>query len=214
MTGEVAVGAVVMVLRARFRQYWKSWLALSLLVAVAGGFVLTTAAAGHRTADAFPGFVARHGYDVIVYSGQPLPQLARLPHVSSVTPVLVTVSGTWAARPAARRSTPDNFLVNEVPPGQLPRMVTLLSGRMPRQSDPGEVLASFTLARDNGVRIGSVLRPQLGTPGPAGRGQGQAVPGPASGAAGGGHRRRREPSSPPAPARTTTSTRRPRSPRR
>ena len=42
-------------------------------------------------------------------------------------------------------------------------MVTLLSGRMPRQSDPGEVLASFTLARDNGVRIGSVLRPQLGT---------------------------------------------------
>ena len=42
-------------------------------------------------------------------------------------------------------------------------MMTLLSGRMPRQSDPGEVLASFTLARDNGVRIGSVLRPQLGT---------------------------------------------------
>jgi hypothetical protein len=57
----------------------------------------------------------------------------------------------------------ENFLVNEVPPGQLPRMVTLLSGRMPRQSDPGEVLASFTLAQDNGVRIGSVLRPQLGT---------------------------------------------------
>lgn len=34
---------------------------------------------------------------------------------------------------------------------------------MPRQSDPGEVLASFTLARDNGVRLGSVLRPQLDT---------------------------------------------------
>ena len=84
--------AVVMVLRARFRQYWKSWLALSLLVAVAGGFVLTTASAGHRTADAFPGFAARHGYDVIVYSGKRLPQLSRLPHVSSATPVPVTVS--------------------------------------------------------------------------------------------------------------------------
>ena len=35
--------AVVMVLRARFPQYWKSWLALGLLVAVTGGFVLTTA---------------------------------------------------------------------------------------------------------------------------------------------------------------------------
>ena len=43
-------------------------------------------------------------------------------------------------------------------------MVTLLSGRMPDQSDPGEVLASFTLAQDNGVRVGSVIRVQLGSP--------------------------------------------------
>ena len=158
------MGTVVMVLRARFRQYWKSWLALSLLVAVAGGFVLTTAAAGHRTAHAFPEFAARHGYDVIVYSGQPLPQLTRLPHVSSATPVPVTVSADVGCASCRKPVDTDNFLVNEVPPGQLPRMVTFLSGRMPGQSDPGEVLASFTLARDNGVRIGSVLRPQLGTP--------------------------------------------------
>ena len=58
-----------------------------LIDVVADGFVLTTASAGHRTADAFPGFVARHGYDVIVYSGRPLPQMARLPHVVSMTPV-------------------------------------------------------------------------------------------------------------------------------
>jgi hypothetical protein len=160
----VAVRAVVIVLRARFRQYWKSWLALSLLVAVAGGFVLTTAAAGHRTAHAFSGFAARHGYDVIVYSGQPLPQLTRLPDVSSATPVPVTVSADVGCASCRKPVDTDNFLVNVVPPGQLPRMVTLLSGRMPRQSDPAEVLASFTLARDNGVRIGSVLRPQLGTP--------------------------------------------------
>ena len=53
--------------------YWKAWLALSLLVAIAGGFVVSMASAGHRTADAFPGFAERHGYDVIVYSGHPLP---------------------------------------------------------------------------------------------------------------------------------------------
>ena len=153
--------AIVMVLRARFRQYWKSWLVLGLLVAVAGGFVLTTASAGHRTADAFPGFAARHGYDVIVYSGKKLPQLAGLPHVSSATPVPVTVSDTVGCASCRKPIDTDNFLVNEVPPGQLPRLIMLLSGRMPRQSDPGEVLASFTLARDNGVRIGSVLRPQL-----------------------------------------------------
>jgi FtsX-like permease family len=157
------VRAVVMVLRVRFRQYWKSWLALSLLVAVAGGFVLTTASAGHRTADAFPGFAARHGYDVIVYSGKKLPQLGRLPHVTSVTPALVTYNGAVGCASCHTPIDTRDFLVNEVPPGQLPRMMTLLSGRMPHQSDPGEVLASFTLARDNGVRIGSVLRPQLGT---------------------------------------------------
>jgi putative ABC transport system permease protein len=157
------VRAVVMVLRMRFRQYWKAWLALGLLVAIAGGFVLSTASAGHRTADAFPGFAERHGYDVIVYSGHPVPQLSRLPHVSSVTPALVTYNGAVGCASCHKPIDTRNFLVNEVPPGQLPRMVTLLSGRMPRQSDPGEVLASFTLARDNGVRIGSVLRPQLGT---------------------------------------------------
>ena len=44
-------------------------------------------------------------------------------------------------------------------------MVQLLSGRMPDQSNPDEVLASYTLARDNGARIGSVI--QVLTPTPA-----------------------------------------------
>jgi hypothetical protein len=170
------VRAVVMVLRMRFRQYWKSWLALSLLVAVAGGFVLTTASAGHRTADAFPGFVARHGYDVIVYNGQKLPELSTLPHVTSVTPALVTYSGAVGCASCHTPIDTRDFLVNEVPPGQLPRMMTLLSGRMPRQSDPGEVVASFTLARDNGVRIGSVLRPQLITQAQLEAGKGKPSP--------------------------------------
>lgn len=155
--------AVAMILRGRFRQHWESWLALSVLVAVAGGFVLAATVAGRRTAAAFPGFTARHGYDVIVYSGRPLPQLARLPHVASVTPVLVPMSGALHCASCRKPIDTGDFLINEVPPGQLPRMVRLLSGRMPHQSDPGEVLASFTLARDNGVRIGSVIRAQLGS---------------------------------------------------
>jgi hypothetical protein len=158
------VRAVVMVFRGRFRQHWKSWLALSVLVAVAGGFVMTAAAAGRRTAAAFPEFAARHGYDVIVYSGQPLPQLTRLRHAVSVTPVLVPISGTLHCPSCRKPIDADNFLINEVPPQQLPRMVTLLSGRMPGQSDPSEVLASFSLAQDNGVHIGSVIRAQLGSP--------------------------------------------------
>jgi len=160
------VRAVVIVLRGRFRQHWRSWLALSVLVAVAGGSVLAAVATARQTAAAFPGFVARHGYDVVVYSGRPLPQLARLPHVASVTPVLAPYSGGPVCASCRQPIDASNFLVNEVPPRELSRMVALLSGRMPDQSDPGEVLASFTLAQDNGVRVGSVIRVPLASPSP------------------------------------------------
>ena len=153
--------AVVMVLRGRLREYWRPWLALSLLVAVAGGFVLATAAAGRRTAAAVPRFTARHGYQVIVYSGRPLPQLSRLPHVTSVTPVPAAFALTLGCASCRKPIDTDKTLINEVPPGQLPRMVMLLSGRMPDPSQPDEALASFTLARDNGVRVGSVIRTRL-----------------------------------------------------
>lgn len=162
--GRVAVRAVVLVLRGRFRQYWKSWLALSVLIAVAGGFVMSAAAAGRRTAAAFPDYVARHGYDIMVYSLRPLPQLAGLPDVASVTPVLVPISDRPRCASCRTPIDTSNFLVSVAPLRQLPRLVTLLSGRMPHQSDPGEVLASFTLAQDNGVRIGSVIRVPLVTP--------------------------------------------------
>jgi hypothetical protein len=158
------VQAVGMVFRGRFRQHWKSWLALSVLVAVGGGFVLSAASAGRRTAAAFPGYVARHGYDIVVYSLHPLPQLARLPDVASVTPVLVPISDQPRCASCRKPIDSSNFLVSEAPPRQLPRLVTLLSGRMPRQSDPGEALASFTLAQENGLRIGSVIRVPLVTP--------------------------------------------------
>ena len=40
------------------------------LVALVGGLVMAAAATGRRTAAAFPAFVARHGFDAIVYSGR------------------------------------------------------------------------------------------------------------------------------------------------
>src|SRR5712691_5196594 len=87
--------AVAMVLHVRLRQHWKSWLALAALVALVGGFVMAAAAAGRRTAAAFPDFVARHGYDAIIYSGRPLPALARIPQVAHVTPIVAP----YALRP-------------------------------------------------------------------------------------------------------------------
>src|SRR5438128_2294487 len=156
-----AVRAVGMVMSGRFRQHWKSWLALSVLVAVAGGFVMAATAAARRTDAAFPGFVARHGYDFVVYSPHPLPQLAGLQGVESVTPVLAPFSDHASCGSCSKPIDTSNFLVNEVPAKQLPRMIKLLSGRLPDESRPGEVLASRTLATENGVRIGSVIRVPL-----------------------------------------------------
>jgi hypothetical protein len=160
------MGAVSMVLHARLRQHWKSWLALAALVALVGGFVMAAAATGRRTAAAFPDFVARHGYDAIVYSGRPLPGLARIPQVAQVTPVLAPYSFPIRCVSCRKQIGLDaSFAVFEVAPGSLSRVVKLLSGRMLDQSSPDEVLASYTLARDYGVHIGSVF--QILTPTPA-----------------------------------------------
>ena len=82
-----------------------------------------------------------------------------------------------------------------------------------RPVDPGEVLASFTLAQDNGVRVGSVIRVPLVTPVGAGRWPGRPVAGlhPALRVVG---IVAAESEFPAGLARTTTCTRRQRSPRR
>jgi ABC-type lipoprotein release transport system permease subunit len=149
--------AAAMVLRARMRQYWRSWLALSVLVALVGGLVLAAASAGRRTAAAFPGFVARHGYDALVFGAPPLPRVTRLPHIASVTQALLPFAAPPSCPSCRKPINYTAFAVFEVPPPDLPRMVQVLSGRMPDQSDPHEVLASYTLARDNGVRLGTVI---------------------------------------------------------
>jgi hypothetical protein len=151
------LGAVRLVFGAEFRLRWKSWVALALLVALVAGSVLAAAAAGRRTASAFSRFVAAHGYDVLVYSFQPVPRLGSLPNVSSVTPILGPANGP----PTCLCTHPINsynFSMFEVSPTALPRVVKLVSGRMPNQSVPDEALASFTLQRDSGVHVGTVMR--------------------------------------------------------
>src|SRR3984957_9737791 len=121
-----AMRAVVMVLRGRLRQYWEFWLALSGLLAVAGGVVRGTTAAGRRTAAAVPGFTARHGYDVIVYSGRQLPQLTRLPHVVSGTPGPAAFAVSLRCASCRSPIDTENTLIHEVPAAQLSRTALLL----------------------------------------------------------------------------------------
>ena len=53
-----------------------------------GGFVLAATVAGRRTDSAFPRFAATYGFDAVAFAVQPVPKLARLPEVASVTRIL------------------------------------------------------------------------------------------------------------------------------
>ena len=146
--------AVWLVLVAGFRRQWRSWVLLSLLIAVASGFVLASTAAWRRTDAAFPRYVASHGYDAIVYTVQPRPK--GLPGVAHVTPVQMPFYDQPRCSCHGTINT-GKFAVREVPPGSLGRVAKLVAGRMPDPSSPVEALASFTLQRDYGVRLGTVI---------------------------------------------------------
>jgi hypothetical protein len=150
------MGAVGLVFGVKLRRYWRSWLLLTVLIAIVSGFVLAATAAGDRTDSAFPRYVARHGYDAIVYTVKPLPGLAQLPGVAQVT----RVNFPFAGQPRCSCGHQINygeFAVREVPAGALDRAVKLVAGRMPDQSSRVEALASYTLQRDYGVRPGTVI---------------------------------------------------------
>ncbi len=151
------MGAILLVLVARARRYWRSWLLLGLIAAIGTGVVLAAVTAGRRADSAFPRFAASHGYDAIVYSGQPLPKLGTLPDVSQVTPIRAPFYGQPLCS-CGRRIDQGDFAVREVPAVALGRLVKLVSGRMPDQSSVHEALASFTLQRDYGIGPGTVIR--------------------------------------------------------
>ena len=87
------MGAVAFVFRAELRGRWRSWLAIALLVAVVGGFVLAATAAGRRTTSAYPQFVATYGYDATVFATRQVPQLERFATVASATAMVSPSNG-------------------------------------------------------------------------------------------------------------------------
>ena len=150
------MGAVKFLLRAQLRHRWQPWLVMAILVSVVGGVVLASAAAGRRTQRAFPGFMTAHGFDAEIFSFVPLPQLAHLPQVQAITEEAGPSNGhpTCACKHAIN---PSDLGVVVVTSGGIAPF-RLVSGRMPDPSNPNEVLASFTLKKDVGLRLGSVVR--------------------------------------------------------
>ena len=157
------MAVVTLLLRAGLRQRWRSWLASAFLVALVGGLVLAGVATARATETAFPRYLSAHGYDAFFYSSGVLPRVATLPDVASATLVQSPVSGPPTCD-CTRTVNVNDFALNELSAQDLPQMVKLVSGRYPDQSDPDEVLASFTLQRDAGVHVGTVIHVGLASP--------------------------------------------------
>jgi hypothetical protein len=156
------LGAVNLVLRAQLRHRWQSWLSMAILVSVVGGVVLATVAASRRTQAAFPSFVTHHGFDVEVYSLSPLPQLAHTANVERMTEMKGPDNGQPSC-PCTHPINSSNFsVVIMASKGAQP--FKLVSGRLPDPSKPNEVLASFTLQKDAGLRLGTTVTVPFYTP--------------------------------------------------
>jgi hypothetical protein len=144
-----------MALRAKLRHRWRSWLAIAILISVVGGLVSAATAAGRRTESAFPQFVAAHGFDAAVYSTHPVSKIARLPEVTSV----IGVVGPNNGQPTCDCIHPinPNDIGVVVPSRRVGSVFKLVSGHLPDPSSADQVLASFTLQKDAGLHLGSVI---------------------------------------------------------
>ncbi len=119
--------------------------------------MLAAAAAGRRAESAFAQFVAARGFDAVVYANQPVPKLARLPGVASATELVTPYNGQPACACTHPINPSDLFVVSSA--GRSP--FNLVSGHLPDPSAAGQVLASFTMRQDYGVRIGTVIHVPL-----------------------------------------------------
>ena len=170
------------VLRAEWRARWTSWLALALVVGLAGGVVLTAAAGAQRTGTAFGRLLqASHAADVSVVAngnGQAYDRaLARLPEVSGLARVLlgelgymslVLPGGARVPSIGADVSTDGRFGVSV-------DRFKVLEGRMFHPGRADEVVIDPQLSADYGLRPGSTLRLLLVQPAAGNRPASRAI---------------------------------------
>jgi ABC-type antimicrobial peptide transport system permease subunit len=150
--------ATVLRLRAELRARWRAWAFIGLLIALAGGVVLTTAAGARRTASAYSRYLAMsHGADLLVSPDQTgFPHFYRALSKSSGATVVPLIG--YGAASVERAHEPILIVASpNVRFGTTVDRPKVVAGRLPRSSDPSEVLVDTTTAKLLGVRAGSRL---------------------------------------------------------
>lgn len=154
--------------RSEARRRWPAWLALVLVVGLAGGVVLASVAGARRTRSAYDRFlVAQDAFDVTLVSGiegifdiaeLDLDRIAALPQVAEAAPYVAM--GAVAHTPKGRQITPDavNFAAS---PGDrfggAMNRRKLLEGRAADPDRADEVVVGFGVADEYDLTVGDVL---------------------------------------------------------
>ena len=154
--------AVLRLAGHEIRVRWPGWVALALLVGLAGGVVLTAAAGARRTDSAYPRFLTvSKASDVLVSpagngAGGYDKALARLPGAAAVAPVV----GLQALPPGPGGKLDGGAVVMAPLDGRVGRTLEIpkmLAGRQPRPNRPDEVMINEIGAQALHVRVGSRL---------------------------------------------------------
>jgi ABC-type lipoprotein release transport system permease subunit len=157
--------AALAVARFDLRERRRSWLALVLLVALAGSVVMLAIAGGRRTDTAYERFLRSSSASDVVVSpaGTGFPgyyrALADLPGAV----VVGKVAGVTAfpldklGRPEVL-APPFVYLAADTTYGEAVDRLKLLAGRMPRSRRADEIVVDQTAARTYRVKVGSILR--------------------------------------------------------
>jgi MacB-like periplasmic core domain len=171
-----------LVLRAEWRTRWPAWLALALVVGLAGGIVLTAAAGAQRTGTAFARLLqASRAADVSVVAngnGQAyFRALARLPEVSRLAQVLAGEIGYMSlVLPGGARVPSIGADVSaDGRWGTSVDRFKVLQGRMFRPGSADEAVVDPQLAAGYDLRPGSALRLLLVQPGAGNRPASHAI---------------------------------------
>lgn len=148
---------------------WRGALAIGLLLAVAGGVVMTTVASARRTASAYERLLrSSNAYDVevqITGDAEPevLDSVAALPQVAESGRIVFVPSMKATGR--ERSFSWDLTAVALVDPniGRTMEVITMPSGRFPNPDAPLEAFVNETFARVQNVKPGDTIPLRLAT---------------------------------------------------
>ena len=157
--------AVWLTFRSGLRRRWRAWAGLGLLVALVGGIVTAAVAAGFRTEQAFPQFLATTGAPDVELSyapgqGYPVPTAGAIRALPGVTSdyraVALFGDGTIGGR-ALPPFDPIATAVLDPGLGAMGNRIRLVSGRLPAAGSTGEAVVSFATAQHFGAAVGTVI---------------------------------------------------------